>query len=543
MTTGETPSIQYDSENVTQGQNLRYEIQGSEAGDQHTLTIEPDDFRNDDFSADTVAGTFRNVGDTDQIGIVVNDTDSNADSYVVNPGDIDSSDQLTTSINSADNSDTLSSGATISDSQVQYAFAQVTVDDDGLGVGEIETDRLDTTSVTTNLYADGEQPAEPANSTLDTVSDDQFTVEEGEITLDTPGSTYVAGAEVDVNGTAPAQMDAVSIYVRDEGSFELVNVSGSASINVDGDGTFTEQDVNLASGGEPGNNLLNFPGTIRIGAIDAQDADLDNNGTADSTLSTQEFNQGTSSQRSLRVVDQALTASFPSTVRGQIAEADNDVDVSGTATGADNVLFVAVGQRGNVVTQDISVESDDIFNQEDIDLSSLPKGQTSLHVISIARDGDVGDGDLPSPGGNADSIDDLQAYVDSLDESGNTAQQVRSKILDETTEATASDDLIVSQTVRITDAQTSINSVYQQGRSASGINPVAVGNTMVVEGTTNLSPATTRSPSNCPTRTPRSTWHRPSSGASRTASSASSWTRRVRPQAPTRSRLTTARTW
>jgi major cell surface glycoprotein (TIGR04216 family) len=36
------------------------------------------------------------------------------------------------------------------------------------------------------------------------------------------------------------------------------------------------------------------------------------------------------------------------------------------------------------------------------------------------------------------------------------------------------------------DAQSDILNVYQQGNQATGINPVAVGNTMVVEGQTNL---------------------------------------------------------
>jgi hypothetical protein len=57
------------------------------------------------------------------------------------------------------------------------------------------------------------------------------------------------------------------------------------------------------------------------------------------------------------------------------------------------------------------------------------------------------------------------------------------------TEDTSSDDALMSQNVRIADGQTSITIVYQQDHQASGINPVAVGHTIVVEGRTNLQPS------------------------------------------------------
>lgn len=86
-------------------------------------------------------------------------------------------------------------------------------------------------------------------------------------------------------------------------------------------------------------------------------------------IDTSDFNQGVSSTSSIRVTDTELTASFE-TYNGQVADDDNQIDVEGTAPGKDNVAAIIIGSRGKVKFQSISVDSDDTFDEEDIDISS-----------------------------------------------------------------------------------------------------------------------------------------------------------------------------
>ncbi|WP_343749330.1 PGF-CTERM sorting domain-containing protein, partial [Halarchaeum salinum] len=58
----------------------------------------------------------------------------------------------------------------------------------------------------------------------------------------------------------------------------------------------------------------------------------------------------------------------------------------------------------------------------------------------------------------------------------------------ETVEDTASDDNVIETQFRLADASTRINTVYTEGHEASGLNPIAVGETAMVSGQTNLQP-------------------------------------------------------
>lgn len=72
-----------------------------------------------------------------------------------------------------------------------------------------------------------------------------------------------------------------------------------------------------------------------------------------------------------------------------------------------------------------------------------------------------------------------------------TDDRDRSALPSETAEDAASDDAVVSANAQNTDGRISITAVYQDGDKAGGLNPVAVGETMVVEGTTNAEPEDT----------------------------------------------------
>jgi major cell surface glycoprotein (TIGR04216 family) len=365
VTTQENVDIEFGSDTVTQGENIQFSVTQGTVLDTHVAAIEDSDFR-DNIDADTSANIFRNVGDALSVGIVVENA-GNGNINVLNPADIDSNNQATASAPITQGDQVFIDEADASGNSehfVRYAFANMEIDTDTKSDGEIETQHLDTSSIGLDVSA--------ANANIDTfaqgndpTTEEDFEVEEGEITLDSPGAAYVAGAEVDVNGTAPSQMDNVAFYIRDEGNFELLEVvPGQNTIPVKADGTFEEEDADLTAGNDDGNDLISFPGTYRIGVIDAADADLNNDNTIDADLTTSEFNSGTSMQKSLRVTDQDLAADFTSVINGQIAEEDGDVDIEGTAQGSSgqDVLFVAVGQRGQRTTEVLNVESDSTFD-------------------------------------------------------------------------------------------------------------------------------------------------------------------------------------
>jgi major cell surface glycoprotein (TIGR04216 family) len=458
----EDVSVDLENDTITQGANVNFEIIGGAAGDYHLVQIDAGDLRGD-VSPATAATVFRPVGDVEEQGVV------DGDAYV-----------RESNVNAS--------------TDVDAVYAIVEIADDGRGLGSIDTSALGDTSVSItvsdSLATAGGSYARPPTAAgggeLE-ADDTDFDVEEGEVTLDRPGNRYVVGEAVTVNGTAPTGIDSVAIYARQGDDYELVELDGDRTVFVDADGTFEAAEVRLTEGDGGGNEILGLPGSYRIGVIAAGDADLDDDGQVDDTLTTQEFTQGTSEQQSIRVTGQSLSATFPSLVRGQIAEEDGTVDVNGTAAGADEVVFIAVGERGSVVSETLDVEEDGTIDAEGVSVAGVTEGDVTLYVYSTGRDGRVGDGDLP--GSYQATTDGLQSWLTgSLDEQSLTGDQVRSAIRAETTGATASDDLVESEEVRLTNAQTRITDVYPSDSAATGINPVAAGDTMIVEGETNLQP-------------------------------------------------------
>jgi major cell surface glycoprotein (TIGR04216 family) len=467
VTGDDDANIELDEDEVVRGQDVRFEIQGSDAGDQHTVLIEADDFR-DGISDSNAQRIFRNVGDTDEVGVV-----SGGGANAEPRGDAVSGD-------------------------LDYAYATITIDDDtGVGIGQIETQYLDDSDVDIFLYEQGylvpfdqnDQEAE------DNETDDQtLTVEQGDLTIESPGNTYVVGSEIDVNGTASEGIDEVAFFVRRQNDYQLLQIDGQDTLTVDADGTFEEEDVVLSQGDGPGNNELSQPGTYRLGVLDADGVGgTIGLGTNEiSTLSTSEFNTNTSTQQSLRVLDTELEATVK-TVGGQVAVEDNEVNVSGTAFGSQQATIVFVGERGNTAYHTVSVDDDNTFDEDDLTVSEatggsgLAEGEVSAHVMIPGRDDQFGDGSFEV--GTQSGLS-FSTFIDELDNdnSGLTGQQVRSRILDATVEEVASDDRMVTTRFRYADAQTTIGSVYPEGMQASGVNPVGVDDTLVAEGGTNLRP-------------------------------------------------------
>ena len=461
-------SIELGQDPAIQGDNNDFTITNSPEESFHAVVIEASDFR-DGISNDDSAAILRNVGDTVQTGLL-SETGSGA---VSNTSD---SSQIT---------------------NATHAFAVVEIDG-GNGVGSIETQFLDDTTATVEVYPSDETAetsylndenriATGTNATdlFDSNDDDStdFEITEGDLSLTSPDGAYVVGSEVTLSGEANSGVDEVSIYARDQGEYELVPIDGEDTIQVEGDNSFEETDVVLSdSNTNDGQRILAFPGNYRIGVIDAQDADTDNAGGPDASLNTSAFNQGVSNADSLTVTDTELSGNF-TTYNGQIAVEDNAVDVQGSAVGKSQqgVAVVFVGSRGGTSTHEISVDSDGSFSEDDLSLSSpddISEGTVSAHIISSGRDNVFGDN-------AASNVNDLFEDSDTnvgdfaVNNLSGTADQVNSKIVANTVDDTGSDDLIITETFRKADGLTTLESVTS---------PVETNGTIEVEGQTNNQP-------------------------------------------------------
>ncbi|GGC48497.1 major cell surface glycoprotein [Haloferax sulfurifontis] len=444
--------LELDSESVTQGTDVQYTVTNGIDGNEHVVAIDLSDLRND-ATTEQAKAVFRNIGDTSEVGIANS---------------------------SATNASGSATGPTVETADIAYAVVEI---DGASAVGGVETQYLDDSDVDIEVYDAGVSATAAVDQ--DATNDITLTVEEGGASLSSPTGQYVVGSEVDINGTATSS-DSVAIYVRDDGDWQLLEIGGNNEINVDSDDTFEEEDVALSGLGGDGSSILSLTGTYRIGVIDASDADVGGDGSVDDSLTTSEFTSGVSSSNSLRVTDQALTGQF-TTINGQVAPvASGTVDVNGTASGANSVLVIFVDERGNVNYQEVSVDSDGTYEEDDITVG-LTQGRITAHILSVGRDGNVGDGSLP-PASSSGDLSELMTYLDDLDAGSNNGEQVNELIASETVDETASDDLIVTETFRLAESSTSIDSIYPDAAEASGINPVATGETMVIAGSTNLKP-------------------------------------------------------
>ncbi|MFB6123904.1 MAG: HVO_2072 family ArtA-dependent S-layer glycoprotein [Haloferacaceae archaeon] len=505
-----SPSIHVDADSVVQGGDVVYDVSGSSAGTFHLVRIDAGDFR-ENTSLREQAKIFRNTGDVVERGVVAPGTGPHG-----------------RALESASGTATGLEGG-VDPADVTAAYAVVEVDDTGLALGSLETRYLDTTSVTLDvsdalltdealdptlldtddagepvavsgggavgyLFDEGDTsglpsgyvPSPDADGDVASTDDRAFDrddvsldVTEGSLALDSP-RTYAVGSRIDLTGNASAEMDDVAVYARNQNEFELVTLGGERTISVGENGTFEATDVTLSAG----NSMLSFPGSYRLGVVDAADADHDGDGTVDGTLTVREFGSATSTSRPIRVTNATLDATFTSIVDGQVAQADDGVGVNGTATASTDVVFVAVGSAGHVVTEELAVDDDDTFAEDAISLDALERGRVTLHVLSLGRDGTAGTaGDGPSA-----AASHIRSFGAASRPTPLTGDQIRSRLRDYTTGAAGSDDALVTESVQLRDARTTIDGVHPAGSAAAGVNPVATGETMVVTGSTNRQP-------------------------------------------------------
>jgi major cell surface glycoprotein (TIGR04216 family) len=443
-----TLDVRRDS--ATRGQNIQYTIRGSDAGARHYVTVEAEDFRNNRVTEDV----FRDVSDTVDTGTLDTDGDGEAD----------------------------------------LAWAEIEINQDtGLGVGQLDTTFLDDARVDINLYQADRSLQDVAANLGNTEDDDSLNVEQGELAIIEPDGTYIAGSEADVEGSAPPGIDDVVLYVRDQGDWELLDINEDGqldngdTLSVDSLGEFDREDVVLSEASD----ILSIPGRYRFGVVEAEDA-RDEDGNIRTTLTTSEFSSATSGQTTIIVEEPGLGTQAFQTYDGEIAVEDGTVDVQGVAPGLDDVLVVLIDSRGRVVTDRVSVDDDDTFEEDDISLvtqngQELNEGDIRGIILGLGRDGIAGDGILP---GQIDAdIAGLESYILSVSSNRALTQaQVIERILDETTGDVASDDLVIQESFEYTDGSTSIETVRNEGTEVTGINDVSVGSTMEILGVTNRKP-------------------------------------------------------
>lgn len=489
VTAEDDAELQIEEEEALQGDEVEFTIEKSDAGLNHVVAIEADDVRDGANTRAEQEQIFEFAGDTELVAL---------------------------------------------NSDEDFVYAIVDVDPDtGVGVGIIDSQFLDDTSVDVTLYDEnGSLSVTALNNTIengnfnffDDIDEQSLNVDEGEITITNPGATYVPNQEIDLNGTAPQGLDDVGIYARDEGDWELL-----LETTVENDGTFEEDDVVLTNSDEltgvqlrsDGPDLLKIPDVYRFGGIDLVDADVNDDGLADANLTSREFNRGTSDQRSLRIALPTLTGTFE-TYDNAIWEED-ELEVEGRSIGPDRITVLFVGEKGDIIADDISVDTDDDYDEEFVigsgenvqsinnvgnfftETNTIREGDVLGTVLSTGRDNVFGDGVFEGASGPTgtdsavigqkqssdepdDSIERFIRQANSLSNSGRTLSQLIEIFREQTIEDEGSDDLIVTDRFRLVDdSGTSIeNIVPATSPNATGIVPIEAGETAIVRGTTHL---------------------------------------------------------
>lgn len=437
----DAPELSVDRTSVTRGEQLRYTITGSDAGQYHAVSLSRSRLRNANVDPNRA---FRRVGDV-----------------------------VTTGSTSA------------------AAYAVLRVPEEGVAVGTVDTALLDTGSTRLRLHAGRSSSADAAatvSASPDGVREQRVDVVRSTATTNLGTFQYVIGSRIDVRGTADGPRY-VSLYVRDEGDWELLTLNGRERTPVGSDDVWEARNVRLSEEG-PGGRLLSIPGTYRLAVVDADGFA----GGAPARLPTRELNQLANDRTTIRTVAPGRTYLVQlDTVGGELAEGDT-LTVRGTAPGASEVAMIFVGERGGVETAVDSVSRDNTF-EDRVSLDGLRRGRVTALVAAPGRDGVFGSGSARSPDGTTirlDSASALARYAEAHRNRGLTGDQIVARIDGDVLRAVASDDLVVRRTFRIAAPRTDVRDVVPATTpNATGMRPIVVGETMLIRGTTNRNPRDT----------------------------------------------------
>ncbi len=300
----------------------------------------------------------------------------------------------------------------------------------------------------TNWY---ELPDDVKNEVDD--DDVKVKVTEAAVTFDMPASVVI-GEDVTIKGTISAG-DKVDIVIEDANVvFDDVSVDGNNEFDEDWE----------TAGLTKGSYTIDVYIDCEVDTENPEDyEDIDEDGST-----------------SIRLVVGGLDAEQ---LRNVIAE-DDDYTIEGTATGVDDVDIILIGPDGYPpgetsvgVEHGLDILSTSVTDNEfseDIEMGGpgFDTGMWIALVLAPGRDGEYATRDNAEAGGlKLDSFPDLD---------GKNQEQILAIIKDNTVEVAGSDDLFVERTFRVESGYVRLETIA----------PVAVGEPLVISGTTNREPDT-----------------------------------------------------
>ena len=330
--------------------------------DETTISLQDTEVTQGDRVTGTVQGS---PGDTVHVRVDQADTDSGTTATQVfrNTGDVTTiTDQST------------------NDGGTTYHAVVLDLGDSGSAQFQVETNQFEpdtTNSLEVALGADVDNSAE---------DDVDLTVNERDITIDSAPNAVVIGEDFTVNGTA-AESDTIRAYARIDDTYRpLVDDDGNAvETSVDTDGTY-EFTVDSSQ-------VINLPDSYRI-AVTADDGNTPYDTGA--TLSSSDYGEvDTRTTTTIQTQEGELAAELSSS---RIASGIGDeVTLSGTALGQDDVRVFVVGPRGtvqdvsgNTITGTTSSAASVSINDNEFeeDLSGLDnRGTYEIYIVGDGRDG------------------------------------------------------------------------------------------------------------------------------------------------------------
>jgi len=323
------------------------------------------------------------------------------------------------------------------------------------------------------------------------------------VSIESPTGVYVLGSPVTVRGRAPPDVESVALYVRWTGDWHLLTPEADGANATDANRTTLTVSPNgrwNRSGVVVSNaSIATRPGAYELGVIATADA-VDENGALRPVLPSATFAAGRSARADF-FARPPLASESPvfGDVDDQVALEDEYVVVRGRAPGAQAVLVLVVDDRGQLVSDVVSV-SDGRFETElavaPPDGEALSEGFAVGQVISAGRDGRVGDGEIQDE--LAPDLRDLESYLQAQTDRSRregppfTQHQVLQRIDAETVGDAGSDDLRLVDTFAVARSLTTIDAatpLNASNETESG--EVEAGRTLVIRGRTNRRPGDT----------------------------------------------------
>jgi len=300
----------------------------------------------------------------------------------------------------------------------------------------------------TNRY---ELPDDVKNEVDD--DDVKVKVAEAKVTFDMPTSAVI-GEDVTIKGTVSAG-DSVDIVIEDTNKvFDDISVDENSEFDEDWE----------TAGLTKGSYTIDVYIDCEVDTKNPEDyEDIDEDGST-----------------SIRLVVGGLDAEH---LRNVIAE-DDDYTIEGTATGVDDVDIILIGPDGYPPDETrlgveyglyiLSTSVTDNEFSEDIEMggAGFDTGRWIALVLAPGRDDEYAALGTPEAGGlKLDSFPDLD---------GKNQEQILAVIKDNTVDVAGSDDLLVERTFRVESGYVRLDPIAS----------VAVGEPLVISGTTNREPDT-----------------------------------------------------